>query len=116
MISRPLRLALTLPGLLYLGLCSAGLPCALVLVLAAFERGIYGGIDWSVPPLDNFGRALDPLYLRHLPRLGAHRRAPRPDVALLIGYPAAYAIALQPARGSRRSCSCSSCCRSGPTT
>jgi hypothetical protein len=44
MIGRSLRLALTRPGLAYLGLFLL-VPCALVLVPGAFERGTYGGID-----------------------------------------------------------------------
>ncbi|TJW28076.1 MAG: ABC transporter permease, partial [Mesorhizobium sp.] len=36
-------------------------PCALVLALAFFRRGIYGGIEYSFT-LENFGLVLDPLY------------------------------------------------------
>ena len=38
-------------------------PCLLIFVLAFFERGIYGGIDWNAVTLENFRRAFDPLYL-----------------------------------------------------
>ena len=89
-------------------------PCLLVLVIAFFERGIYGGVDWAAPTLENFRRAIDPLYLDDLPR---QRRVAGAAtlIALVIGYPAAYAITLQPpARGKRRSYF-SPCCRSGPT-
>ncbi len=96
MISRPLRLALTLPGLLYLALFLV-IPCALVLVLAAFERGLYGGIDWSVVTAANLERALDPLYLRIVLN-SARIAATATGVAILIAYPVAYAIALCPRR------------------
>ena len=96
MIARPLRLALTLPGLLYLGLFLL-VPCSLVFVLGAFERGTYGGIDWSVWGTANLTRALDPLYLGII--LDSARIAATATVAaLLFAYPAAYAIALSPRR------------------
>jgi spermidine/putrescine transport system permease protein len=82
------------PGLIWLGLLMV-LPCALVFVLIFFERGIYGGIDWAAPTLENIRRVLDPLYLSifldsALVALSAT------VIALLIGYPAAYAIATAP--------------------
>ncbi len=84
------------PGLLWL----AGLmivPCLLVFVLMFFERGTYGGVDWSAATLDNFTRAFDPLYLSIL--LDSTRIAIIATVfALLIGYPAAYAITSAPER------------------
>src|SRR5215207_2657594 len=96
MIGRSLRLALTLPGLAYLGLFLL-VPCALVLVLGAFERGTYGGIDRRVHGTANLARALDPLYLGILLD-SARIAATTTGVALLIAYPAAYAIALGPRR------------------
>jgi spermidine/putrescine transport system permease protein len=36
-------------------------PSFLVLVVAFFERGVYGGVDWATPTLENFRRAIDPL-------------------------------------------------------
>lgn len=82
--------ALMAPGLLWL----AGLmvvPCLLVLALAFFRRGIYGGIDYTWT-LENFRLVADPLYagifLRSV-RIALTATA----LALLIGYPAAYAIA-----------------------
>ncbi len=78
------------PGLLWLGLLMV-LPCLLVLVLAFFERGTYGGIDWGHATLANFTRAFDPLYFTIF--LDSGRIALIATVlALLIGYPAAYAI------------------------
>jgi spermidine/putrescine transport system permease protein len=95
-IGRGLRLALTLPGLLYLAAFLV-VPCSLVLVLAVFERGLYGGVDWSVVTAANLERALDPLYLRIV--LDSARIAATATVAaILIAYPVAYAIALCPRR------------------
>lgn len=71
-------------------------PIALVLVYSVFQRGTFGGV---VPTftLENFGRALDPLYLRVL--LFSLRVALiATAVALLVGYPAAYFIATLPQR------------------
>jgi spermidine/putrescine transport system permease protein len=53
---------LMLPGLLWLGLLMI-VPCLLVFVLIFFERGVYGGIDWQAPTLENVTRVFDPLYL-----------------------------------------------------
>jgi spermidine/putrescine transport system permease protein len=92
--SRRFRLAVTLPGLLYLAAFLL-VPCALVLVLAFFERGPYGGVDWSTASLVNFRRAFDPLYLGILwdsARIALIATA----AAVLIAYPVAYAIALSP--------------------
>ncbi|MEO5917958.1 MAG: ABC transporter permease [Candidatus Limnocylindrales bacterium] len=72
------------------------IPVALVIVYSVFQRGTYGGV---VPTftLDNFARAIDPLYLRVL--LFSLRVAVIATViALLIGYPAAYLIATLPRR------------------
>jgi len=72
------------------------LPVALVMVYSVFHRGTYGGV---VPTftLDNFARALNPLYLRVL--LFSLRVAVITTViSLLIGYPAAYVIATLPRR------------------
>ena len=82
------------PGLLWLGLLMV-VPCALVFVLIFFERGIYGGIDWSAPTLENLRRAFDPLYLSIFLDSGLVALAAT-TLALLIGYPAAYAIAKAP--------------------
>ena len=71
-------------------------PVGLVLVYSFFERGTYGGV---IPTfnLDNFARALDPLYLRVL--LFSLRVALIATViSLLLGYPAAYLIATLPQR------------------
>ena len=71
-------------------------PCVLILVYAFFERGLFGGIDFNFT-LDNFRRVLDPLYARIF--LNSARIALTTTIiAILIAYPAAYAIAKAPAR------------------
>jgi spermidine/putrescine transport system permease protein len=82
------------PGLLWLGLLMV-VPCALIFVLIFFERGIYGGIDWAAPTLDNIRRAFEPLYLSIFLD-SAMVALSATLIALLIGYPAAYAIAKAP--------------------
>jgi spermidine/putrescine transport system permease protein len=82
------------PGLLWLGGLMV-VPCLLIFVLAFFERGTYGGVEWSAPTLDNFRRAFDPLYATIMwdsARIAFTVTAS----ALLIGYPAAYAISKVP--------------------
>ena len=96
MLSAGLRRALLLaPGLTWLALLLV-VPCALVLVYSFFERGVYGGID-PIAGLDNYRRAVDPLYLKIF--LQSMRIAALATLlALAIGYPAAYLIATAPAR------------------
>ena len=82
--------ALMAPGLLWL-LALMVIPCLLVFVLMFFERGTYGGIDWNIITLENIRRAFDPLYATIL--WDSFRIAGLATIiALLIGYPAAYAI------------------------
>ena len=84
------------PGLAWLAALMV-VPCALVLVTAFYERGIYGGVDWSAATLENFRRAGEALYLGIF--LDSARIAALATlIALLIGYPAAAAIARSPAR------------------
>ena len=71
-------------------------PCALVLAIAFFRRGIYGGIDYTFT-LENFALVFDPLYAGIFLR-SARIAATATLLALLIGYPAAYAIAAAPRR------------------
>ncbi len=78
------------PGLGWLALFLV-VPCAIVFLLAFFQRGIYGGVDY-VLTWENFARALDPLYLSILWQ-SAVLAGEATAIALLIGYPAAYAIA-----------------------
>jgi spermidine/putrescine transport system permease protein len=71
-------------------------PCVLIFVYAFFERGLFGGIDYNFT-LDNFKRVVDPLYARIF--LNSARIALTTTIiAILIAYPAAYAIARAPAR------------------
>jgi spermidine/putrescine transport system permease protein len=86
--------ALMAPGLLWL-LVLMVVPCLLIFVLMFFERGTYGGIDWSIVTLENIRRAFDPLYATIL--WDSFRIAGVATIiALLIGYPAAYAISKAP--------------------
>lgn len=82
------------PGLGWLAVFMV-VPCAVLFANAFFERGVYGGIVYDFT-LDNFARAAEPLYAAIF--LGSARIALTATViALLVGYPAAYAIARQPA-------------------
>jgi spermidine/putrescine transport system permease protein len=66
-------------------------PCGLVLALAFFQRGTYGGVDYTFT-LDNFSRVFDPLYAGIF--LNSARIAGIATlIAVVIGYSAAYAIA-----------------------
>ena len=87
------RLVLTGPGLLYLTVFMA-VPLLLVLVYAFFQRGRFGGVVWRFT-LDNFGRALDQVYLSVLSN-SLVIAGLTTVLALLLGYPAAYAIAKLP--------------------
>ena len=104
MPSRLRTLVLFGPGLGWLALFLV-IPCAIVFVYSFFERGIYGGIDYSFT-LENFARALDPLYLNILATSG--RIAGLATlIALFIAYPAAYAIWRAPRRTAQPRQSCS---------
>ncbi len=83
------------PGLAWLAALMI-VPCALVLAIAFFRRGMYGGIEYTFT-LENFALVFDPLYAGIF--LNSARIAGLATlVALLVGYPAAYAIAAAPAR------------------
>lgn len=90
---RKLSAWLLTPGLGWL-LLFLVLPCLLVLVYSFVERGAYGGIEWTFT-WDNYQRAFDPLYLGILLK-SAKIAALATLFAVLIGYPAAYAIARAP--------------------
>ncbi len=83
------------PGLGWLALLMV-VPCGLVFVLSFFERGVYGGIDY-VFNFGNFARAIDPLYLNIFFK-SARIAGLAALIALLIAYPAAYAISRAPRR------------------
>jgi spermidine/putrescine transport system permease protein len=81
------------PGLLYLGVFLL-VPLSLIVVYAFMQRGRFGGIVYE-PTLDNFTRALDPIFLNVL--LDSLVIAGITTVlALLLGYPTAYVIAMLP--------------------
>jgi spermidine/putrescine transport system permease protein len=87
------RLVLLGPGLGWLAIFLV-VPCAIVFVYSFFERGTYGGIDY-VFTLENYARAVDPLYLSIL-LTSARVAVVTTLAALVIGYPAAYLIATAP--------------------
>ena len=88
------RAWLLAPGLGYLALFLL-VPCLVLFANAFFERGIYGGIDYEVATAENFTRAFDTLYLQILLR-SAGIALLATAIAVLIGYPTAYAICLAP--------------------
>jgi spermidine/putrescine transport system permease protein len=72
------------------------IPCGLIFVYSFFERGIYGGIDY-IFGFQNYVRAADTLYLKIF--LQSFKIAViTTGLALIIGYPTAYFIALAPPR------------------
>jgi spermidine/putrescine transport system permease protein len=81
------------PGLLYITAFMV-IPVLLVLVYSFFQRGRFGGIVWDFT-LDNYVRALEPVYLKVLGD-SLVIAGTTTVIALLIGYPTAYAIALLP--------------------
>lgn len=84
------RLALLGPGVAWWAAFFAA-PIALLIAYSFFRRGPYGGVVTELT-LDNYVRALDPLYVRVL--VTSVRIALVATVAaLVIGYPAAYFIA-----------------------
>ncbi len=83
------------PGLAFYALLVAA-PVLLVLAYTVATRGRFGGVEWTLT-LDNFRRAADPLYLEVLwSSLGIAALAT--VLALLLGYPTAYAISRLPPR------------------
>lgn len=83
------------PGLLYLGFLFL-VPMAFIVVTAFLDAGRFGGLRWEFG-LDDFERALDPLYLNVLTTSLAIAGVTT-LLALLVGYPAAWAIARLPRR------------------
>lgn len=71
-------------------------PCLIVFFYSFFERGLYGGIDYSFT-LENFQRAAEPVYRKVLVD-SARIAGLATVVALAVAYPAAYAISLAPPR------------------
>ncbi|MGD9865087.1 MAG: ABC transporter permease [Pseudodonghicola sp.] len=72
------------------------IPCLLILALAFFRRGIYGGVDYTFT-LENIALVFDPLYAGiFLKSAGIAGLAAA--LAVVVGYAAAYAIATMPRR------------------
>jgi spermidine/putrescine transport system permease protein len=83
------------PGLLYLAVFFL-VPLAIIVSYAFLERGRFGGIVYEFT-LDNFGRALEPVFVRVLlTSIGIALVTTL--LALLLGYPTAWAIARLPRR------------------
>ncbi|MFD2174024.1 ABC transporter permease [Rhodobacter lacus] len=75
-------------------------PCLLILALAFFRRGIYGGIDYTFT-LENFALVFDPLYARIFLK-SAWIAGLAATIAAVLGYAAAHAIAQMPRRDQPR--------------
>jgi spermidine/putrescine transport system permease protein len=71
-------------------------PCGLILALAFFRRGIYGGIEYTLT-LENLALVFDPLYASIFLN-SARVAATAALIACVLGYAAAYAIAAMPRR------------------
>jgi spermidine/putrescine transport system permease protein len=89
------RLLLLGPGFAYLVVLFV-IPLGLIVSLAFFQRGRFGGVIYE-PTLANFERALEPVFVKVLVDslvIAGITTA----LALLIGYPVAWAIASLPRR------------------
>jgi spermidine/putrescine transport system permease protein len=83
------------PGLLYITIFMT-IPVLLVLVYSFFQRGRFGGIVWEFT-LENYVRAFEPVYLNVLSN-SLVIAGTTTVLALVIGYPTAYAITRLPKR------------------
>ena len=83
------------PGLGWLALFML-VPVGIVIADSFFQRGVYGGVVYTFT-FENFARAFDPLYAGVL-LTSAKIAGLATLAAVLIGYPAAYAIARGPKR------------------
>ncbi len=92
-------LLLVLPGVGWLTVLMV-VPCILVFVYAFFERGVYGGIDYRFN-LENFQRTGEAVYFSIF-LTSAKIAGLATLVAVLIGYPAAWAIARAPSNRQTR--------------
>ena len=99
------------PGLLWLTALMV-VPCLLVFVLMFYERGTYGGIDWTAATLENFTRAVDPLYLSIFLDSARIAWLPRP-LHCSSAIPPPMPSCRRRSAGRRRCCFSPSC-RSGP--
>ncbi|QOL83188.1 ABC transporter permease subunit [Pseudooceanicola spongiae] len=71
-------------------------PCLLILALAFFRRGLYGGIDYTLT-WENIALVFDPLYAGIFLK-SAWIAGLSALIAVILGYAAAYAIAAMPRR------------------
>jgi spermidine/putrescine transport system permease protein len=86
---------MALPAIAWLGLFMI-VPCLIVFAYAFLTRGLYGGVEYTLTA-ENFLRVIDPLYAKIF--LTSVRIAGLATLfAILIAYPAAYAICLAPKR------------------
>ena len=69
-------------------------PVLLLVVVSFMQRGRFGGIRWE-PTLENYGRAIEPVYLSVLGN-SILIAGLATVIALLLGYPTAYAISRLP--------------------
>lgn len=76
--------------------CFMVIPCLLILALAFFRRGIYGGIEYTLT-FENIALVFDPLYAGIFLK-SAWIAGLAALVAVIVGYAAAYAIASMPRR------------------
>jgi len=90
-----LPMLLILPGAFYL-LTFFAFAVGIIAVISFLKRGPYGGIRW-VFVLENYQRALDPLYMQII-LISLWIALVTTVLCLLIGYPVAYAMARAPAR------------------
>jgi spermidine/putrescine transport system permease protein len=72
------------------------IPCLLILALAFFRRGTYGGIEYTLT-LENIALVFDPLYAKIFLK-SAWIAGLSAGIASILGYAAAYAIASMPRR------------------
>ena len=93
MPNRLKSLLLILPGVGWLTAFMI-VPCAIVFVYAFFERGVYGGIDFNFT-FSNFERAAESIYLSIFVT-SARIAGLATLIAVVVAYPAAYAISLAP--------------------
>ena len=67
-------------------------PCLIIFAYAFFERGVYGGVEYDFT-FENFSRAVEPVYFSIL-ATSTKIATLATLIALLIGYPAAYAVSM----------------------
>lgn len=72
------------------------IPCLLILALAFFRRGIYGGVEYTFT-MENLALVFDPLYASIFLK-SAWIAGLSGLVAVVVGYAAAFAIAAAPSR------------------